>query len=195
MVPYFLGLSLWVGVVMMGFIFQLRWFPLRLEQTSRAALVLGRLLTPLPFVLGQATLLTFALRFVVGATVPNFFSLWLIALVTSAVFLTVLIMLVGLFGDVGKVIALLFLVLQMGASGGVFPLALTSDLYRSVHPFVPFSWVLRSARAALFGAYDGAWLPALGVLALFGVASVLVTVVLGRWKFVPRHRFAPLLDV
>ncbi|MFZ5443792.1 MAG: YhgE/Pip family protein [Myxococcota bacterium] len=195
MVPYFLGLSLWVGVVMMGFIFQLRWFPSRLRGTNGLALALGRMAVPLVLVLGQATLLTVALKFVVGATVPSLPVLWLIALTTSAVFLTVLMMLVGLFGDIGKVIALLFLVLQMGASGGVFPLALTSDVYRAVHPWVPFSWVVRAGRAALFGAYGGAWLQAVGVLALFGVASVAITAVAARWKFVPRHRFAPLLDV
>lgn len=195
MVPYFLGLSLWVGVVMMGFIFQLRWFPQRVQHVSKLSLVLGRLVVPLGLVLGQATLLTFALKFVVGATIPSLFTLWLIALVTSATFLTVLVMLVGLFGDVGKVIALLFLVFQMGASGGVFPLALTSDVFRAVHPFVPFSWVLRAARAALFGAYDGAWLQSVGVLLLFAAASIGITALLGRWKFVPRHRFAPLMDV
>ncbi|MFT3706442.1 MAG: YhgE/Pip domain-containing protein [Archangium sp.] len=195
MVPYFLGLSLWVGVVMMGFIFQLRWFPSRVEKVSKLALVLGRLATPLMLVLGQATLLVFALKFVVNANIPSFFVLWLVAMVTSAVFLTVLVMLVGVFGDVGKVIALLFLVFQMGASGGVFPLALTSDVFRAVHPFLPFSWVLRASRAALFGAYDGAWPSALGVLLLFGVFSIAVTALLGRWKFVPRHRFAPLMDV
>ena len=58
---------------------------------------------------------------------------------------------------------------------GVFPLALTSELFRKVHPWVPFSWVVRSARAALFGAYDGAWVSALAVLALFGVASIAIT--------------------
>ena len=195
MVPYFLGLSLWVGVVMMGFIFQLRWFPSRVRDARSLALVLGRLAVPMVFVLGQATLLTLALRFVVGATVPSLLTLWLIALVTSAVFLTVLVMLVGLFGDIGKVIALLFLVFQMGASGGVFPLALTSELFRKVHPWVPFSWVVRSARAALFGAYDGAWFSALAVLALFGVASIAITAIAARWKLVARHRFAPLMDV
>ena len=69
---------------------------------KRLALVLGRLAMPLIFVLGQATLLSLALTFVVGATVPSFWKLWLIALVTSTVFLSVLVMLIGLFGDVGK---------------------------------------------------------------------------------------------
>lgn len=195
MVPYFLGLSLWVGVVMMGFVFQLRWFPQRVRHVRRLALVLGRLAVPLVFVLGQATLLSLALTFVVGATVPSFWKLWLIALVTSTVFLSVLVMLVGLFGDVGKVIALLFLVFQMGASGGVFPLAMTSGFFRAANPFVPFSWVLTAARAALFGAYGGRWVEPLLVLLGFGVASVVLTALLARWKFVPRWRFTPLMDV
>ena len=126
---------------------------------------------------------------------PSFWKLWLISLVTSSVFLAVLVMLIGLLGDVGKVVALLFLVFQMGASGGVFPLAMTSDFFRVANPFLPFSWVLRAARAALFGAYDGNWFSALSVLALFGVGAIAITALGGRWKFVPRHRFGPLMDV
>lgn len=195
MVPYFLGLSLWVGVVMMGFIFQLRWFPRRVRGVKKLALVLGRMAVPLVFVLGQATLLSLALTFVVGATVPSFWRLWLIAMVTSTVFLSVLVMLIGLFGDIGKVMALLFLVFQMGASGGVFPLAMTGGLFRAASPFVPFSWVLTTARAALFGAYGGHWVQPLLVLAGFGVASVALAALFAQWKFVPRWRFSPLMDV
>lgn len=195
MTPYFLGLSLWVGVVMMGFIFQLRWFPQRVRHVKKAALVLGRLVIPSLLVTAQATLLTLALRFVLHASIPSLLSLWLVAVTTSLVFLTVLLMLVGLLGDVGKVVALLLLVFQMGASGGVFPTWLTSPLYRAVSPWLPFTWVVRAGRAVMFHAFEGAWLQSLGVVALFGVAAVTVTSLLGRWKFVARHRFVPLLDV
>jgi hypothetical protein len=47
----------------------------------------------------------------------------------------------------------------------------------------------------LFGAYDGAWLPALARVAVFGVIAIALTALLGRWKWVPRHEFTPLLDV
>jgi putative membrane protein len=70
-----------------------------------------------------------------------------------------------------------------------------SPVFAALHPWVPFSWVVRAGRAAMFGAFDGAWLPALGMVALFCVASVAIASVLGRWKFVARHRFVPLLDV
>lgn len=195
MAPYFLGLSLWVGVVMMGFIFQLRWFPQRVSTVNRLALVLGRMAVPLVLVTSQATLLTLALRFVLHAQMPSFWHVWLIAVLSSVTFLTMLLMLIGLLGDVGKVAALLLLVFQMGASGGVFPKELSGALFRFVHPWLPFTWVVRAGRAAMFGAFDGAWASALGMVVLFGIASVTIASLLGRWKFVARHRFTPLLDV
>ena len=204
MAPYFIGLSLWVGVVMTGFIFRLRWFPARLRApthtlrpVSRVSLALGRLAIPLPIVVGQATLLVVAMHFV-GVTLPSLASvlaLWFLAVVTAITFLCVLTMLIAICGDIGKVIALLLLVFQMSASAGVFPIELSAVVFRFVHPYLPFSWVVTSSRALLFGAYDGAWLPALARVALFGVLSLAITAAFGRWKLVARHDYAPLLDL
>ncbi|HEY4221866.1 MAG TPA: YhgE/Pip domain-containing protein, partial [Myxococcota bacterium] len=92
-------------------------------------------------------------------------------------------------------IALLLLVFQMSASAGVFPVELSAGVFRFVHPWLPFTWVVQATRALLFGAYDGAWLPALARVAVFGVIAIALTALLGRWKWVPRHEFTPLLDV
>ena len=77
----------------------------------------------------------------------------------------------------------------------VFPVELTSGVFRFVHPFLPFTWVVQATRALLFGAFDGAWPAALARVAVFGVISIAIAAALGRWKLVPRHAYGPLLDV
>ena len=44
---------------------------------------------------------------------------------------------------------------QLSASGGIMPVELTSDLFRHVSPWLPFTWVVRAFRASMFGAFDG----------------------------------------
>ena len=195
MAPYFIGLSLWVGVVMSGFLLQLRWFPARLRGVRRLSLVLGRLAVPTSMALVQATLLVIALHVLVGVSMPSFFAIWAVALVTSATFMAVLLMLVALFGDVGKALALLLLVFQMSSSGGVFPIELSGGVFQAASSYLPFTWVIRASRAALFGAYEGAWLAALAHVAIFGMLAIAIATLCGRWKWVARHAFKPLADV
>lgn len=193
--PYFIGLSLWVGVVMTGFIFQLRWMVEGVRRRGRFARVLGRLVVPGTMVVGQATLLAFTLRYVVGVAMPSLPVIWLLTVVTSLTFMSVLLCLVAVFGDVGKVLALLLLIFQMSASSGVFPVELSGGVFRAVSQFLPFTWVVRAARAALFGAFGGNWWMPLGVIASSGVVAIVIASVVGRFKYVPRHQLRPLLDV
>jgi putative membrane protein len=195
MAPYFAGLSLWVGVVMASFIFQLRWFSKTLRRASKAALFAGRAVVPLVMAFGQATLLTLALRFLVGVEMPSLGVFWLLTLLTSAVFFSVLMLLLGFLGDAGKVAGLLLLIFQMASSGGIFPVQLSGGVYAASNPYLPFTWVLRAYRATLFGAYNGAWPRFAAVVLAFGVIAALLTARFGRWKQVPRKQFAPALDV
>jgi putative membrane protein len=195
MAPYFAGLSLWVGVVMASFMFQLRWFSSTLKRVSKPALFFGRSALPLAMAFGQGTLLTLALRFVVGVEMPSLLVFWLITLLTSAVFFSVLMMLLGLLGDSGKVAGLLLLIFQMASSGGIFPVQLSGGVYAASNAYLPFTWVLRAYRATLFGAYNGTWLQFALIVLAFGAGASLITARFGRWKTVPRKQFVPALDV
>ncbi len=196
MAPYFTGLSLWVGVVMASFMFQLRWFSKTLRRVSRPALFAGRMFVPLLMTTGQATLLTLALRFPGGhRAMPQPIVFWFLTVLTSAVFLSIVMMLLGLIGDPGKVAALLLLIFQMASSGGIFPVQLSGGVYAASNPYLPFTWVLRAYRAALFGAYDGTWGRFALVVLAFGLGAAAITALFARWKFVTREGFVPALDV
>ena len=60
----------------------------------------------------------------------------------SIVFDTIIYTLVSVFGDVGKAIAIIFLVLQVAASGGTFPVEVMSDFFKMIHPFLPFKYAI-----------------------------------------------------
>jgi hypothetical protein len=50
-------------------------------------------------------------------------------------------------------------------------------------------------RACLFGAYDDAWALATGLVALAGLAALVLAACVGRWRRVPPERYGPALDL
>jgi len=103
--------------------------------------------------------------------------------------------LVRLFGDTGKVLALILLILQLSSAGAVMPIELAGGFFRWLHPLLPFTWVVRAFRAALFDAFNGAWLSAWLTIIGFGVGAMLLAAFAGRWKPVPDAEYRPAMDV
>jgi len=115
--------------------------------------------------------------------------------VTALTFMLVILALVRMFGDSGKAVALILMVLQLSAAGGVTPVELTNSFFRAISPWLPFTWAVRSVRASLFGAFGSEWASALGMLALFAVAAFCFSLFVGRWKFVSPQEHRPAMDI
>ena len=57
------------------------------------------------------------------------------------------------FGDIGKAIAVILLVIQIGGSGGTFPIDVTPTFFRTINPFLPFTFVVNAMRECICGSY------------------------------------------
>jgi putative membrane protein len=193
--PNFVPLALWMGAVMTGFLFHFRRLPQPLMAAPRAATVAGRLVFPALVVTGQALAMLAMLVGVLHVKVPDPLAFAATLLVASLVFLSFIFALVHLFGDTGKMAAVLLLVVQMSAAGALLPIELSAPLFQVVHPWLPLTWVVRAVRASLFGAYDGAWASAGAVALAAGVAALALAVVFGRWRAVPAEAYGPTLEV
>ena len=55
------------------------------------------------------------------------------------------------FGDVGKFIALVILVLQLAASGGTFPVTLIDDGFQKISPLLPMTYTINLLKEAIIG--------------------------------------------
>jgi putative membrane protein len=64
-----------------------------------------------------------------------------------------------------------------------------------VHDWLPFTWVIQSFRASLFGAYDFGWLHALAEVILSGILALLLASLVGRWKTVAAQDYKPGIEV
>lgn len=191
----FVPLSLWVGAVTAAFLFHLRRLCEPTAGFARSAQVAGKLAIPAAVVLLQALLMVLLLRLGFGVELERPLAFAAVLASASLCFLSVVFLLVRLLGDLGKVLAVLLLIVQIGAAGALLPIQLSTPLFQTLHPLLPFTWVVKSFRAALFGAFDGQWLAPLGVVLSIGAGALLLAMLVGRWRVLAPAQWRPALDL
>ena len=143
MSPFYTTLALWVGGTLL----------ISLLTTNAKPLEEGKEITAVEEYFGKGlTFITVAIIQGLVATVGDVVLLKVYAvhpvlfvlsgIFISIVFVTIIYTLVSVFGDVGKAVAIIFLVLQVAASGGTFPVEVMSDFFKMIHPFLPFKYAI-----------------------------------------------------
>ena len=190
MAPLYTALALWVGSVLM--IIALRsdvtsenvaegleeGHPTALYFKGREVKLwegfLGRYMIFGLLALTQATIMCLGLLFFVKIqhVHPWLFMCtgWAIALVFSFLLYTF----IATFGNAGKALGVLFLVLQITGAGGSFPLAILPDFFRSVSPYLPATHGITALRAAIAGYSGSEYLDAMLLLGSFAVVAALL---------------------
>ena len=100
--------------------------------------------------------------------------------VASFVFVNIIYALTASFGDVGKAIAVLLMVIQVAGSGGTFPVQMLPEGFQAVYPFLPFVHSENAMRAAMFGLYGNDFWVELGLLLSYVAAALLLGLLLRR---------------
>jgi len=187
--------ALWLGAVMVAFVFPLRQMPEDAAGRSPAGRVIGKALLPSATVLAQALAVLLMVTLILRIPVAQPEGLVLGLAMASIAFLMITLASVRALGDAGKALASIVLIVQISASGGIVPVELTSAFFRDINPWLPFTWVVRAVRASLFGAFDREWLGPLGIIALTAGIAFLSAVLIGRWRIVSRADYRPMIDL
>lgn len=101
---------------------------------------------------------------------------WLAALVFSNIVYTLTVS----FGDIGKAIAVVLLVMQVAGSGGTFPIETLPKFFQILYPFLPFPHAIDAMHAAMAGSYGNEYLLDMLYLALFLIPTLLLGLVLRK---------------
>ena len=101
---------------------------------------------------------------------------WLAALVFSNIVYTLTVS----FGDIGKAVAVVLLVMQVAGSGGTFPIETLPKFFQMFYPFLPFPHAIDAMHAAMAGSYGNEYLLDMVYLALFLIPSLLLGLVLRK---------------
>ncbi len=149
MTPFYTVLSIWVGCLLL-----ISLLSVNLHENSPYSIreiYFGRLLTFATFSIIQTLIITIGDTFLVDGSIqaPTYFILF--GLLISVVFVTVVYTLVSAFGNVGKALAIVMLVLQIAGSGGTYPVELLPRFFQIINPFLPFTYAIEMMREAVGG--------------------------------------------
>ncbi|OPG96431.1 phage infection protein [Chryseobacterium mucoviscidosis] len=179
MSPFYGVLSLWVGSTLL--ISLLRAEAENPEGKFRGyELYLGRLGTFLTIGLLQAVCVSLGDILILGTYVAD--KLWfvLFAMLVSAVFVTITYTLLSVFGNIGKGIAIIFMVFQFSSSGGTFPISMTSPFFQALNPFMPFTYAISLLRESVGGILWSTAIKDILWLCMFIALSLIVALALKR---------------
>ncbi|MGG2197437.1 MULTISPECIES: YhgE/Pip domain-containing protein [Paenibacillus] len=181
MSPFFTTLSLWVGALLLVSLLSVDLHAGEAAPYTSREVYLGRYLTFLTFALPQSLFVTLGDLYLLHTYAANPF--WFIAfgLVLSALFMLIVYTLVSVFGNVGKAMSIVLLVLQLAGSGGTFPVQLTPPFFQAIHPFLPFTYAIGLMREAVGGILWELVFEDLRMLALYAAIALLIGLALKEW--------------
>lgn len=102
----------------------------------------------------------------------------LATIITGLMFGLIIYTACSVFGNVGKVVCIVLLVLQLGGSSGTFPVELTPVFFQKIHPYLPFTYTVSLMRETIGGIVKMVVVKNLSILAVFAVLSLLIGVFL-----------------
>ncbi|MBK5425961.1 YhgE/Pip domain-containing protein [Bacillus sp. TH30] len=177
--PYFLSLGLFVGALLLSIVYPLRdtvgvpksgfsWFISKFGVLLSVGII-------------QAIVADVILLFGLGVEVQSIPYFILFSIVTSLAFIALIQCLVTAFGDAGRFIAIITLIIQLTTSAGTFPLELIPKFLQPFNAWLPMTYSVSGLKAVVSsGDFNFMW-QNIGILMIFIVVLSLGTIASLTW--------------
>ncbi|MDA1906233.1 YhgE/Pip domain-containing protein [Bacillus cereus] len=177
--PYFLSLGLFVGALLLSIVYPLRdtvgvpksgfsWFISKFGVLLSVGII-------------QAVVADIILLFGLGVEVQSIPYFILFSIVTSLAFIALIQCLVTAFGDAGRFIAIITLIIQLTTSAGTFPLELIPKFLQPFNAWLPMTYSVSGLKAVVSsGDFNFMW-QNIGMLMIFIVVLSLGTIASLTW--------------
>ncbi|QUG82954.1 YhgE/Pip domain-containing protein [Bacillus nitratireducens] len=177
--PYFLSLGLFVGALLLSIVYPLRdtvgvpksgfsWFISKFGVLLSVGII-------------QAIVADVILLFGLGVEVQSIPYFILFSIVTSLAFIALIQCLVTAFGDAGRFIAIITLIMQLTTSAGTFPLELIPKFLQPFNAWLPMTYSVSGFKAVVSsGDFNFMW-QNIGILMIFIVVLSLGTIASLSW--------------
>lgn len=177
MAPFYSTLAIWVGAMILIAV-------VKTEVKRKKEIGNGKIRIYQSYFGRMATFLLFSVVQAIVICIGDLYFLniqcyhplkFLLAGVVAAVAFTVFVYsLTFTFGDIGKSIGIIFLVIQIGGSGGTFPIDVTPNFFRVLNPYMPFTFVINAMRECVCGTYaNDYWIDLLKLCAYIAVGLII----------------------
>lgn len=188
MAPFYSILAVWVGGVILVSILKTHIDRKKYPDATEAEAFFGRFL--LFFLIGQAQAAVIVAGdiFLLHCEPVHPWLMWLSAAVASLVFVMLIYALTLSFGDIGKAMVVVVMVVQIAGSSGSYPIEILPPVFGKIYKFFPFPYAINAMREALCGTYGSAFVKYLGELLIFGVLALAIGLFV-RKPFIAMNEF------
>ena len=183
MAPFYTTLAIWIGGVVLAALVKCNPSEDALRETGAKPrhAYLGRMVFFVLIGFAQTLLILLGDLFFLGIQCAHPVLFVLAGMMASFVFVNIIYALTASFGDVGKAIAVVLMVIQVAGSGGTFPVQmLPQGFFQAAYPWLPFVHSENAMRAAMFGVYNGDFWGELAMLAAYLVPALLLGLLLRK---------------
>ena len=184
MIPFYTLLSLWVGAVILVAMLQVNLGQGRREMYSGikpSEEYFGRygIFSLLSF--GQSLFVCLGDVFLLQVQCVHPVLFVISGLVIGQVFAFFVYTLTVSFGNVGKALSVILLVVQVAGSGGIFPIEMSGGIYEALYPFLPFVYGMKALQACVAGIYGMELVQSLAYIVVsLGTFSLLLGLVIRK---------------
>ncbi|NFE82200.1 YhgE/Pip domain-containing protein [Clostridium sporogenes] len=181
MAPFFTTLSLWVGALILVSILSVDVKDIKGAKKLKVhEKYFGRYLTFMTIAIFQALIVSLGNIYLLKVYVSNKPIFILFSIFISIIFSMIIYTLVSVFGNVGKALGVILLVLQISASGGTFPIEVTPGFFQKINPLLPFTYAISGMRETVGGVIEGILLRDIVMLLIYFTLSILLALLLKK---------------
>ncbi|HSH24605.1 MAG TPA: YhgE/Pip family protein, partial [Massilibacterium sp.] len=171
--PYFISLGIYVGALILSIVLIFNQPAGR--PNSGLSWYLSKFLLISTIAIIEALIVDAVMLFGLGLEVQSVGYFILFSIVTAITFATLIQFLVTLFGDPGRFVAIIILILQLISSAGTFPLELVPEFIQGFNAWLPMTYTVFGFKAVISsGDYAFMW-QNIGILFIFISLHVILT--------------------
>ncbi len=179
--PFYTTLAIWVGMTVLVSVVKVHAGTKDLKNVKPHEAFFGRYLIFFLMSQVQVAIIVLGDLFLLKIQCVSPFYFWLAASMTGFTFSLIVYALTISFGDIGKALAVVIMVLQIAGSGGTYPIEALPEFFRKVYIFFPFPYAIDAMRECVGGMYESKYMTCMLQLGLFCITALMV----GLWVRLP----------
>lgn len=170
--PFYIPISLWIGCIISVAMITMR--VKTGKKYTAESVYLGRMGIFLIISILQALLVVLGCLYL-DVQISSTILFLLTTLYISLCAMVVVYSLTSALGNAGKAIAIIILVLQITATGGIFPVEILPPFFQAIHPYLPLTYAVGALREVVAGVLWSSYWYNIALLALFPITAFLLT--------------------
>ena len=183
MAPFYSTLAIWVGAVVMAAMLKVTVSEnakKRLKNPKEHQLYFGRMILMVCLGILQSALICLGDLYFLGIQCEHPLMFIITGCFSSLIYVNIIYALTVSFGDIGKAVAVVLMVMQVAGSGGTFPIECAPKFFQVVYPLLPFVHSMNEMRECIAGFYGNYYMVEMAKMALYLIPSLLLGLLLRK---------------